>query len=118
MCPRSETHSSYGAGRLEMRHKSICVKHKGRNVAATFSVAFPETIDEALDYLGETRLLKLLNKQLELQARSTSRNLMSYEHTPASVKERMETEWFPFKRLTKCTPINLRGIQADGTDII
>ena len=101
-----------------MKKKSLFVKHRGKKRAAAFKVDLPETLEEALDYLGEMRLLKLLCKQIEFQARSASRSLLAYDHSPESVRERMETEWFPLKRLRKVSPIDLRRIPEDGADLI
>lgn len=90
-----------------MRSKKVIVKHRQKKKVATFQLRLPESLEEALSAYGEEQVYQLVLAQVEKEARVTARNLLSYDHKPESVKERMEEEWTPSKRLKKKSPIDL-----------
>ena len=98
-----------------MIRKLVSVRHIPKKKRVAFEVDVPESIEEAVKYMGEARVLRLIQVKIETMARATARNLLSYDHSIEATKVRMEEEWFPFRRLRKVAPLELRRIDEDET---
>jgi len=87
-------------GVLAMEEKKLVVKCGGKS-SVTFSIPLPSDLDEAINAYGTEQVLYMVRAQVQQMARVTARNLLSYEHAPERVRERMEMEWKATKRLRK-----------------